>query len=248
MQNKHKCSMLDHKDIEAISFCQECKIYICNKCEKLHSGLFKNHHEFKFDENNDISEIFTGICKEEKHTNELIYFCKTHNMLCCVECIPKVKSNQNGQHSECNVCLVEDIENEKKDKLKENIKSLEDLSINLNQSINELKKILDQIDKNKEDLKMEIQKSFTKLRNSINDREDQLLLEVDTKFNDIFINENIIKESEKLPNKIKLSIEKGKIIENKWKDNKLNSLINDCLNIEKNIKYIILFKKIEINL
>ena len=40
-----------------------------------------------------------------------------------------------------------------------------------------------------------------------------------------------------LPNKIKVSLEKGKKIENDWdEDNKLNSLINDCINIENNIK------------
>jgi len=50
-------------------------------------------------------------------------------------------------------------------------------------------------------------------------------------------NEDIIKKSEKLPNKIKISLEKGKIIDKEWNDdnNKLNSLINDCINIENNI-------------
>ena len=33
----------------------------------------------------------------------------------------------------------------------------------------------------------------------------------------------------------KYSLEKGKIIEKDWNDNKLNSLINDCLEIENNI-------------
>ena len=57
---------------------------------------------------------------------------------------------------------------------------------------------------------MEVQKVFTKLRNSLNDREDELLSDVDKNFGELFLNENIIKESEKLPNKIKVSLEKGK--------------------------------------
>ena len=85
---------------------------------------------------------------------------------------------------------------------------------------------------------MNIQKIFTKLRNEVNNREDQLLIDVDKKYEELFFNENIIKESEKLPNKIKASLDKGKLIENNWKQNKLNSLINDCLNIEKNIETI----------
>ena len=48
--------------------------------------------------------------------------------------------------------------------------------------------------------------------------------------------EDIIKESEKLPKIIKESLEtleKGKIIDKDWNDNnKLNSLINDCIMIE----------------
>ena len=85
---------------------------------------------------------------------------------------------------------------------------------------------------------MNIQKIFTKLRNEINNREDQLLLDVDKKFEELYFNEDIIKESEKLPNKIKISLEKGKLIDINWKENKLNSLINDCLNIENNIENI----------
>ena len=46
------------------------------------------------------------------------------------------------------------------------------------------------------------------------------------------------KESEKLPNKIKASLTKGKsIINNEWDENnnKLNSFINDCIYIENNL-------------
>ena len=228
-----KCSSKSHKENDAVMFCQDCKIYMCNKCEKFHSEVFENHHVCKPDKEN-ISEIFTGKCMEKNHT-ELKYFCKTHNMLCCANCITIIKDDENGQHSNCKICPIKDIENEKKNKLEENIKSLEDLSITLEESINQLKIIFEKIDKNKEELKINIQKIFTKLRNTINDREDELLLEVD-KFYNLLVNENLIKESELLPNKIKISLEKGKLITNNWKNNKLNSLINDCLNIENNIR------------
>ena len=45
----------------------------------------------------------------------------------------------------------------------------------------------------------------------------------------------MLKESEKLPNKIELSLEKGRVIIDNWKNSKLNSLINDCINIENNL-------------
>ena len=104
-----KCSMIDHKEIDALSFCKECKIYMCNKCEKHHSELFKNHQQYKVDK--DHTEIFTGLCNEKNHSVELIYFCKNHNILCCAECITKLKGENNGQHSDCDVCFIKDIEN-----------------------------------------------------------------------------------------------------------------------------------------
>ena len=80
---------------------------------------------------------------------------------------------------------------------------------------------------------------FTKLRSAINEREDEILQEIDNKFNDNFCSEDIIEESIKLPNKIKKYLEKGKLSDEDWNDsNKLSSLINDCINIEKNIKNI----------
>ena len=52
----------------------------------------------------------------------------------------------------------------------------------------------------------------------------------------------MIKEFEKLPDKVKKSLEKGKLINNNWNNNNMNSLINDCLNIENNIEEINKFK------
>jgi len=240
MDNKiHKCSLKTHKEIDAISFCQECKIYMCNKCEKYHSELFNDsHHQYKLDK--DVTDVFTGLCKEKNHLNELTYFCVTHNKLCCAKCITKIKYEEDGQHSDCKICPIKDIENEKRNKLKNIIKDLEKLSINLEQSIIELKKILEENNEKKEALKVNIQKVFTKLRNSLNEREDQLLLEVDKQYNDKFYYEDIIKKTEKLPKKVKSSLEKGKLIDEQWKNenNKINSLINDCLNIENNINEI----------
>jgi hypothetical protein len=76
---------------------------------------------------------------------------------------------------------------------------------------------------------------FTKLRNALNNREDKIMLDIENKFDELFFNEDIIKQSEKLPNKIKKSLELGKITDEQWNEKQLNHLINDCLNIENNI-------------
>ena len=243
MKNQtQKCSSKIHKEINGIYYCPECKIYMCNKCENHHSELFQNdHHQFKLDK--DIKQIFTGFCQEENHLEKLEYFCKTHNQLCCASCIAKIKKKGKSQHIDCDVCLIEDIKLEKKNKLDENIKNLEELSNSLDNSVNKLKEIIDKINELKDNLKIKIQKVFTNIRNALNEREDILLVEVEKKF-EIFINYDIIKKSEKLPSKIKLSLEKGKAINKEWNDdNKLNSLINDCISIENNIKDINLINK-----
>lgn len=51
--------------------------------------------------------------------------------------------------------------------------------------------------------------------------------------------EDTIKETEKLPGKVKKSLEKGGIIKEKWnKENEISSAINDCLEFEENLKKI----------
>ena len=233
----HKCASIKHGDIEANYYCLECKIYLCNKCQNFHSEILQNHHTYNLNE--DINEIFTGICKEKYHFDNLNFYCKSHNQLCCGICISKIKGNGYGQHKDCEVCFVKEIKDEKKNKLGENIKYLENLSLNLEESINELKKIFEKIDEKKETLKNNIQKIFTKIRNEINDREEKLLLEVDNKFNFLNLKEENFKASDKLPDKIKKILEKGKRIDNEWNnDKKLNSIINDCIIIENNINEI----------
>ena len=230
-----QCSLLEHKDTEAINYCQECKIFMCNKCEKHHSELFKNHHQYTLDKN--TTNIFTGLCKEKNHSNKLEYFCNNHNQLCCVACIAKIKGKGNGKHKDCDICFIEKIKKNKKKSLDKNLNYLGELSKTLNESINELKKIFEKIVENKEALKMEIQKIFTKIRNTFNEREDELLLEVDKKYDNLFFKEELIKTSEKLPNITTLLIKKGKKSDEQWNDkDKLNSIINDCIDIENNIK------------
>ena len=88
------------------------------------------------------------------------------------------------------------------------------LSNEFKQKINELKIIFEKINEKKESLKLKIQKVFTEIRNCLNQREDQLLLEVDNQYNKLFIDDELIKKNKNLPNKIKKSIDKGNLINN----------------------------------
>ena len=235
--NNKKCSLDEHKEIDAIYYCQECKINMCNKCEKVHSGLLKNHHIYQL--NKDINEIFTGLCTKRKHSMILEYYCKTHNKLCCAACISKIRNKGNGEHKDCEIYLLTKIKNNKKENLEKNMKNLQELSNELEPSIKELKNIYEKINVEKEEIKSKIQKFFTKIRNKINEREDEMLLEIDDYFEDLYFKENIIKLCKNLPNQINISLEKSKLMDNEWNDDtKLNSLINNCLDIENNIRLI----------
>jgi len=238
MENKAFCSSKDHSEINAISYCQKCEIYMCNKCEKIHLEICKNHIPYGL--NKDSKNTFTGLCKINNHSSKLIFFCKDHNQLCCGLCITKIKGEGYGQHTDCNLCFIKDIKDEKKSKLDENIKKLEELSQIIDKSINELKNIFEKINKSKEDIKINIQKTFTTIRNKINEREDELLKEVDKIYDDTFFTEDIVKKGEKLPKRIKESIQQGNLINNEWNENKyeLNYLLNDCITIENNMKEI----------
>ena len=238
-ENRKKCSAKSHSEINAISYCEQCKKFMCNKCLNYHKEFFEDHRLINIE--NNLKEIFIDNCKENGHNYKLEFYCKNHNTLCCVGCISKLEEKNYGQHKNCDVCSIEKIKDEKKIKLNENIKLLEELSKNLEDMINELKIIFENISKDKEEIKLNVQKIFTKLRTSLNEREDEILAEIDNKYYSNFFNENIIKESNKLPNKVKKSLEIGKLLNQEWNNNndKLSSKINDCINIENDINNII---------
>lgn len=234
----------NHKEIDVVIYCQECNMAFCNKCQQHHSELFKSHSEDILDK--DFTNILSKYCRDEHHNVEFEYFCKTHNQLVCAKCISKFNVKGSGKHSKCDLCIIEDIKDKKKEVLNENIKVLEDLSKNLNNSISDLKKLFSKINEDKENLKKYIQIVFTQLRNKINKREDELLSKVDKEYNRIYFKEEFLKKSEILPVQVNKYLEKGKSIGKDWKDDKLSLLINNCLDIEKSIKIInIMNKKIK---
>ena len=69
-----KCSSIDHKNTNAIIFCQICKVYLCNKCQIFHSKIFQNH-------------ITQNISKEKQESSQayvhhlyLLYYNKKCNL------------------------------------------------------------------------------------------------------------------------------------------------------------------------
>ena len=116
------------------------------------------------------------------------------------------------------------------------IEHLENISKTIDSSIKQVKGLYEEKTKSVEILKKEIQNIFTKIRNNLNKREDELLTEVDKQFIHDFFKEDFIKEIESIPNKIKTSLENIQLIKKDWEDkSKMKLLINNCINIENNI-------------
>ena len=234
MITNKKCSFEEHKDIDAISYCSKCDIYVCEKCKDYHNNLInRNHNQIFNKENNEI-------CLEKNHQEKLEYFCRTHNKLCCRACVTKIKGLGNGQHSECDICFVKDITDERKNLLNQNIIYLKNNRTSFDSLINKLKQTYKEISDKKEKLKIRIQKFFTKIRNEINKREDQLLLIVEQVYENYFFNKNFSKDIDKIENKLNLSINKGMLVSNEYNNDEINfiSLINDCILIDDCIKEI----------
>ena len=183
---KKKCSLSRHSEVDAVSYCQDCNTYFCNKCLNHHSEIFENHQIINL---NKINEVFIAKCKEDNHNDKLEFFCKDHNTLCCIACTSKIKKEGYGQHSDCNVYHINDIKEDKRNKLKENANNLEELYKQIEKSINVLKRIFEKINKNKEELKMKVQTIFTKIRNVLNEKEDKLLNDIEEQYNNIYFKE-----------------------------------------------------------
>ena len=77
--------------------------------------------------------------------------------------------------------------------------------------MDKIKKFFGKINENKEQLKIKMQKTFTKIRNELNNREDELLSEIDKKFYKIYFKEELIKENEKYLIKLNYPLKKVKL-------------------------------------
>ena len=232
-EKTNKCELEEHKEIDAIIFCQVCRVYMCNKCQNLHSKLFPNHQNIEL--NKKSTEIFIELCPEKNHTL-LNYYCATHNILCCAACLSIVTDQNFGKHAYCDIYRLNETVDYKKKCFDEKIKTMKYFSENIESQIFELKKLYEKINEDKNKLIEKIQKIFTRLRNCLNEREDKILSEVDEIFNSCYFNKTVVEESENFPNKIKKYLEIGDIQENEWEnENNFKRLINNCIKIEKNI-------------
>ena len=106
------------------------------------------------------------------------------------------------------------------------------MSNNLENDIDKFKELKEKINKEKEELIINIQKTFTKIRTDLNEREDKLLNKVEKIYKILYYDEKNSREIERLSNKVKQILESNNNI--KDKNNELSYEINNYIQFEKN--------------
>ena len=131
-----KCSLKNHQDKEANSFCTKCVKYMCKKCEVFHSDFFDSQHNpHIYDKKN------FNIIEKDKKSNESI---KEEDIKHIKEFINNIK--------EINNILKKELEkiNEKKEEIKTKIQK-------------NFTKLRDEINKIEDDLILKIDNEFENL-------------------------------------------------------------------------------------
>ena len=106
-----------------------------------------------------------------------------------------------------------------------------------------MENISNKINEEKERIKIKIQKIFTEIGNAVDDREDELFVEIDKRFDEICFNESIINDNKILENEMKEYLKKIRNDELNFNDTEINKFNNE-LDLLKN-KSEIMEKKIK---
>ena len=102
---RKKCSSNKHKDIDAISYCKNCKLYLCNKCRNMHSEFYDNHNLQELELNN-LSNLTKLICNDNNKNLKILklynlnnlniiyyYNHKKYYIVCDEDILNKIKNN-----------------------------------------------------------------------------------------------------------------------------------------------------------
>lgn len=225
------CSLDDHKDKEAIIECENCDIKLCNECSKIHKKYLPKHNLILM---NSLESFYLKYnCSYENHNKILNYYCENHNELCCALCLCIKEDSNFGIHNKCKILSINEIENIKKQNLTQNIKKLDDLTKKLEEKKEKISNILIQQEKNKEEIKKRVAIFFTEIRNTINEREDELIKIIEEIYEKENISNKELKNFEDIFKDSNYLLKIGNEILKLWDKDKKIEMIKKCINIEK---------------
>ena len=171
---KKICCNSKHSDRPAAIYCKKCERYFCVECEAaVHDSYFSNHAPYVIRDFN--TDFFLDRC-EDHASYPLDFFCRDHFCLCCSLC-----KDRDGRHNGCNVVPLADLSTEEilrhitkaSDNLKEKLGKLAKLSLD------DLKSRADEFNHKISEVKETVAKTFSELRCVLNERESELMQEIE---------------------------------------------------------------------
>ena len=134
-----RCELCPEED-PVVTFCEDCVQFLCNDCSRHHqrANASRDHSVIP------LTELRTKedknfvpkpkIMKCNKHNSEILYYCRTCEQLVCTHCT--VLDHNGHQH-----CMISDVANEHRSKLKEASAPLEDMISDLSKTFNTIDKM-----------------------------------------------------------------------------------------------------------
>jgi hypothetical protein len=249
-----KCSLDNHKDKDATSYCAKCENYMCKKCELFHSEFFKSKHKIYIFDNKNFENIknYKDIKEFDNINNEqdIKYLKEFSNKL------KDINENLNNELEKINIIKEELITKLQKyfTKLRNELNVVEDkilLEIDKQYEKLELNKKLKQNDLILRKIKLSLDKKNMKLDSLINECrniKNEDIKNEELKMDILIPEEPEIDEiCEKIRNlnKFRESFFNSSIIKNNLK---MENLINDWIKekMEKNVlQYELIYKMSE---
>ncbi|XP_063427277.1 uncharacterized protein LOC134710808 [Mytilus trossulus] len=180
----------------AQKWCTFCTEGLCTECEKVHKSIrtSRNHKLISIEDNRQIKDISSSLtCKD--HEKRLELYCKTHDVAVCLCCVQ-------SHHQTCTdvISLRKAAENTKhSDALADLEDTLTRALLNVQHIITDRDEALKNIECQKQTIKDTINDTRARIKKKIDDLEQKLLLELNTKWG------NCSSEATKLLNRLRKS-------------------------------------------
>lgn len=238
------CSKEEHKGVKASMYCSMCEEFFCSACAAVHHDLLPRHakYEQKRDEKKS-GPIFTGKCPVPSHyRSPLVYFCHSHNVLCCAEC-----KNPGEAHCDCKVDQIRNLDIDALKKafladlkaLSAEIQSIDGKKDAIFTNIAELQKKREEFEKSIGEIRAAIDASFNRLRKAITDRETALLTqleEVQEKESDAI--DMLALSTENLRIEAEQALEAGNQAAENWDNERLGEMVKAVSDVRREISKI----------
>ncbi|VDI78328.1 Hypothetical predicted protein, partial [Mytilus galloprovincialis] len=176
------CTICDDDGISktAVTWCTECEVFFCGKCEKPHrkSRLSKDHKTMSAEDYHQLPTFIKEIssqCKE--HQERFERYCYFHVCLCCVQCI--TDKHQKCQDIKPRSVILNQVKSSASVPLFE--KDLKNLKRNLDKALKYMKKRISANNTKKTEAVDEIRHMTKLIDDFLNELEQTILDDLESK-------------------------------------------------------------------